>query len=301
MAAVDCLAIVSHDKFQEIVDYAKSPDSIIRGGLRIINITNEKIKAVDAPPEIIYRIEGSGTSSLVKEEQLFDNSAEREAAKVTLNVIQREFERLPRSADLAKPEIQKQIVARVKEIIAPAQAELEGIGEKVDVAKVVANAIALRNEFSIDIPRITVQPVGDVSRGYKEFKLDLSKVRLQPVDNEILIQELYRQEQRRLASGSGITLEDRPENYLIRGLVDFNDISYEEHASLLYKLAGQTVGHLRSYLKKEDEVVNVLQYHQQNLVNLIHAQMQEHFEDKATAYEANVSKGFITLDLLPFT
>ncbi|MEK7288311.1 MAG: DEAD/DEAH box helicase family protein [Elusimicrobiota bacterium] len=301
VAAVDCLAIVSHDKFQEIVDYAKSPDSIIRGGLRIINITNEKIKAVDAPPEIIYRIEGSGTSSLVKEEQLFDNSAEREAAKVTLNVIQREFERLPRSADLAKPEIQKQIVARVKEIIAPAQAELEGIGEKVDVAKVVANAIALRNEFSIDIPRITVQPVGDVSRGYKEFKLDLSKVRLQPVDNEILIQELYRQEQRRLASGSGITLEDRPENYLIRGLVDFNDISYEEHASLLYKLAGQTVGHLRSYLKKEDEVVNVLQYHQQNLVNLIHAQMQEHFEDKATAYEANVSKGFITLDLLPFT
>jgi type III restriction enzyme len=43
------------------------------------------------------------------------------------------------------------------------------------------------------------------------------------------------------------------------------------------------------------EVVNVLQYHQQALVNLIHAQMQEHYEEKAAAYEAHVSKGFTTL------
>jgi type III restriction enzyme len=30
-------------------------------------------------------------------------------------------------------------------------------------------------------------------------------------------------------------------------------------------------------------------------VNLIHAQMQEHYEEKATAYEAHVTKGFTTL------
>jgi len=226
---------------------------------------------------------------------LFENPKEQEAAKATLDVIRREFERLPRSADLARPEIQQQIVEKVKEIITPAQGELEGIAEKVNVAEVVAKTITLRNELSIDIPRITVQPVGDVTRGYREFNLDLSGVRLQPVDNEILIQELHRREQHRLMSGTGIVPEEKLEDYLVRGLIDFNDICYDDHAALLYKLAGQVVVHLRSYIKNEDEVLNVLQYHQQALVNLIHAQLQDHFEEKATAYEAHVSKGFTTL------
>jgi len=71
---------------------------------------------------------------------LFDDPKAREVAKATLEVIRREFERLPRSADLAKPEIQKQIVEKVKEIITPAQQELEGIAEPVNVAEVVAKA-----------------------------------------------------------------------------------------------------------------------------------------------------------------
>ena len=163
------------------------------------------------------------------------------------------------------------------------------------MAEVVAKTITLRNELSIDIPRITVQPVGDVTRGYREFKLNLAGVRLQPVDNEILIQELHRREQHRLMSGTGIVPEEKLEDYLVRGLIDFNDICYDDHAGLLYNLAGQVVAHLRSYLKNEDEVLNVLQYHQQALVNLTHAQMQEHYEEKAAAYEAHVSKGFTTL------
>ncbi|MDO8472380.1 MAG: type III restriction endonuclease subunit R, partial [Dehalococcoidia bacterium] len=96
-------------------------------------------------------------------------------------------------------------------------------------------------------------------------------------------------------SGTGIVTEERFEDYLVRGLIDFNDICYDDHAELIYKLAGQVVTHLRSYLKNEDEVLNVLQYHQQALVNLIHAQMQDHYEEMAVAYEAHVSKGFTTL------
>jgi type III restriction enzyme len=257
---------------------------------------------VIAEPEIMQRIQQSVIAEeageyrkIEQSKLLFLDPKEQEAAIATLEVIRREFERLPRSADLAKPEIQEQIVEKVKEIITPAQPELGGIATPLNVAEVVAKTITLRNELSIDIPRITIQPVGDVTRGFSEFRLDLSGVRLQPVDNEILIQELHRREQHRLMSGDGIVQEGRLENYLVRGLIDFNDICYDDHAALLYKLAGQVVKHLRSYLKNEDEVLNVLQYHQQGLVNLIHAQMQEHYEEKATAYEAHVSKGFTTL------
>lgn len=297
VGAVDRLTIVSHDKFQEIVDYANSPDSIIRGGLKVVHITDERNKVYVAEPEIMNRIaEGLPTyGGDGKQATLFENPKEQEAAKVTLEVIRREFERLPRSSDLTKPEIQQQIVEKVTKIIAPIQKELEGIGEKVDVAKVVASTITLRNELSIDIPKIIVQPVGEVTRGYQGFNLNLSSIRLLPVDNEILIQELHRREQYRLMSGTGILPEERLEDYLVRGLIDFNDICYDDHSELLYKLTEQVVAHLRSYLNSEEEVVNVLQFHQQALVNLIHAQMQEHYVEKAAAYEAHVSKGFTTL------
>jgi type III restriction enzyme len=301
VGAVDRLTIVSHDKFQEIVDYANSPDSVIRGGLKVVYISDERSKVVIAEPEIMQRIQplvvAEGNSEYKRDQPklLFENPKEQEAAKATMEVIRRDFEHLPRSADLAKPEIQKKIVEMVKEIITPAQKELAGTVEPLNVAEVVAKTIRLRNELSIDIPRITVQPVGDVTRGFREFNLNLSGVRLQPVDNEILIQELHRREQHRLMSGTGIVPEEKLEDYLVRGLIDFNDICYDDHVALLYKLAGQVVVHLRSYLKNEDEVLNVLQYHQQALVNLVHAQMQEHYEEKATAYEAHVSKGFRTL------
>ncbi|MBZ0158878.1 MAG: DEAD/DEAH box helicase family protein [bacterium] len=299
VGAVDRLTIVSHDKFQEIVDYANSPESIIRGGLKIVGIPTERTRVVVAEPEIINRIQrsavGEGTGEYRTQGLLFESPKEQEAAKATLEVIRREFERLPRSADLTKAEIQEQIVEKVKTLITPAQREIEGVMEQVDVERVVARTIQLRNELSIDIPRITIQPVGDVTRGYREFKMDLLRVNYQPVDNEILIQELHRREQHRLMSGTGIVPEEKLEDYLVRGLIDFNDISYDDQAELLYTLAGHVVAHLRSYLKNENEVLNVLQYHQQGLVNLIHAQMQEHYEEKVTAYEAHVSKGFRTL------
>jgi len=77
--------------------------------------------------------------------------------------------------------------------------------------------------------------------------------------------------------------------------VDFNDVCYDEHSDLLYKLAGQVVVHLGSYLSSEDEVVNVLQYHQQALVNLIYSQMQRHFVEQATEYEGTVTRTFRVL------
>ena len=259
VGAVDRLTIVSHDKFQEIVDYANSPDSVIRGGLKVVYVSDERSRLVVVEPEIINRIVETPAANgevegIGKQRFLFETPGEKEAAKATIEVIRREFERLPRSEDLAKPEIQEQIVVKVKEILTPVQRELEGVVEQVDVAKVVSKTVVLYRELSIDIPKITVQPVGDVKRGYREFRLDLSGVRLQPVDNEILIQELHRRQQHRLMSGTGVVPESRSDDYLVRGLIDFNDICYDDHAELLYKLAGQVVAYLRSYLKNEDEV-----------------------------------------------
>ena len=55
--------------------------------------------------------------------------------------------------------------------------------------------------------------------------------------------------------------EDRLEDYIINGLVGFDDVDYDEYADLLYDLAGQAVKHFCSYLS-EEKMKRVIRVHQ---------------------------------------
>jgi len=307
--AVDRLTIVSHDKFQEIVDHANDPNSIIRAGVVIgRDIPEAGRKAVEVKSAFEQAISGGvvparpavGGQPATEQRKLFEKPEEQEVAKATYQVI-KQYERLKGSDQLHNAEVQREIVQKVQEIVRPAQGVLEGIVEAVNVAEVVQKTTDLYRELSIDVPKIVVVPKGEVKCEYEDFDLDVRNINLQPVAQDILIQHLHENQRYRLRDGSGIIPEKRPEDYLVRGLIDFDDISYDEHAGLLYKLAGQVVAKLRSYLTNEDDVINVLQYHQQTLVNLIHSQMQQHFKESASAYEAHVTRGFHTLRAANYT
>lgn len=292
---VDRLTIVSHDRFQEIVDDANRPDSIIRTGVVIgRDISDKPTRVVQVDPVIVKRIGGTSGVKLEDPEVLFSQPEERNVASSAFQVIQ-EFEHLPRSADLLSPEIQREIVDKVSAKMGPVQYRLEGIDDTVDIGKVISETTKEFIKFSIDIPRIIVVPQGEVTCGFKEFTADVSGIRLQPVAQDILIQHLRDHARYHLVSGSGIVSENKLEDYLVRGLIEFDDVHYDDHAELLYNLAGQVISHLKSYLSTEEDVLNVLQYHQQTLANLIHAQMQAHYKEDATGYEPIVSKGFTIL------
>ena len=298
--AVDRLTIVSHDRFQEIIDHANDPDSIIRAGVVIGKdipetgkktvIVTSRFEQMLAPPTA----PPAEPTALSAPRSLFDHPEEQAVARATLQVI-RQYERLRGSAQLQQADIQQEIVKKVEELVRPVQGLMYDMLGEERVAEVVREATVLYQEMSIDIPKIVVVPKGEVVAGYQDFDLDTRSINLQPVAQNILIQHLHDLQRYKLQDGSGIVEEKRPEDYLIRGLIDFNDISYDDHAVLLYKLSGQVVAHLQTYLSNEEDVVNVLQYHQQLLVNLMHAQMQAHFVESATEYEVNVTKGFHTL------
>jgi type III restriction enzyme len=293
VAAVDRLTIVSHDHFQEIIDEANKPDSIIRTGVVIgRDIPDREMKVIEVAPVMVGKV--AGDASLPEQKPLFNTEREKAVAKATLEVI-KQFERLPSSNGLKSSDTLKKLVERVQLSVAPIQGELAGVTEQVNVAEVVAKTVDLYIENTIDIPKIVVLPKGTVTAGYRDFDLDLKGVHLQPVAKDILIAHLNDHAQYRLISGDGIIPEERLEDYLVRGLVDFDDVNYDEHADLIYKLASEMVKHLQSYLPSEDDVRNVLQYHQAPLVNIIHSQMQEHYEETAGEYEAHVTKGFTTL------
>jgi type III restriction enzyme len=308
--AVDRLTIVSHDKFQEIIDHANDPDSIIRTGIvigRDIPEAGKKAVVVDSAfnsmigkkPLIQQTLD---TALFIKPKEklsLFDNKDAQKIATATFNVI-RKYEHLKSSSQLLNKDIQEKIITEVRQEVAPYQKELD-FGDKVDVADVVNKTTELYEQFSIDIPKIILLPKGEYSCGYEYFTVDTSKINLQSVSQEILIQHLHDHNRFKLMDGSGIVDEKRPEDYIIRGLIVFDDISYDEHATLLYDLAGQVVTHLKSYLSNNEDLINVLQYHQQTIVHIIHDQMQEHFVESVVSYEAHVTKGFHALRQANYT
>lgn len=300
-AAVDRLTIVAHDKFQEIVDEANRGDSILVSGIVIgRDIPDSKSKVFEVVPAALQIITGQTGigSETITQKPLFDDTREIEVAKTTLDLIKREFERLPRSSDLTSPTVQAELVQRVRAAVNLQQPQLlPGIEEKLPdtrLEEVVRETTKVFVELSIDIPRIVLVPTGMVSSGYRDFDLDTSSIHQKPVANDILIQTLRENKQYRLVSLATGT-EERLENYLVRGLIDYDDISYDEHSALLYKLAGQLIAKLRTYLHEEEEIRNVLLYCNEQYVRLIHAQMQDHYDDGNPSYEVHVSKGFTTL------
>ncbi|MDR0239010.1 MAG: DEAD/DEAH box helicase family protein [Deltaproteobacteria bacterium] len=309
--AVDRLTIVSHDKFQEIVDHAKDPNSIIRAGVvigrdipdkgqKVVVVSSAFERGIGAVDTAGTPLDGlpvpeakSATPNITRTTAVFVTPEEKAIAQAA-HAVFRQYERLSSSKELEKPEIQKEIVRKVKAMLPPQQANV--LPEDVDVAAVVQQTTALFRKLSIDVPRIVVAPSGEVRCYYEDFQLELSKVHLQPVSQTILIQHLHEQRQRyALRTDAAPVEEPRLEDYIVRGLIDYDDIDYDRHAATLYALAAQVVTHLHSYLASEEEVINVLQYHQKELVGLVHVQMQAHFVHVAASYEAHVIQGFKTL------
>ncbi|WP_435548316.1 DEAD/DEAH box helicase [Desulfobacterium sp. N47] len=305
--AVDRLNIVAHDKFQEIIDEANRPDSTIR--LQAVVLDDEdlsqKTASLVSRPILLEKL-GMKPEKMTSntrlagqdEPRVFAKPEEQQVAQIAWEVIRKlenQPQKLPSVTHLQKPEIQAAIVKAVEELQPSAeQMTLDGFTEKPDVAAVVAKTIEIITQQTIDIPRIQVVPKGDVKTGFKPFTLDLKALNYPAISDELWIQHLRTSQLEVLALGRGGIEEARLEDYVVSGLMDFDDISYDDHADLLYDLAGQTVRHFKSYLSEED-IHKVLRCYQRDIARFIHSQMQDHYWEETVDYEVIVSKGFTEL------
>jgi type III restriction enzyme len=107
-----------------------------------------------------------------------------------------------------------------------------------------------------------------------------------------------------LARSPAGQLEMRAEDYIVRYLIERNEIDYDAHADLLYKLSGQVVERVRSYVATDQEVDNVLLSHGRQLADFVFAQMMQHYRETALGehdYEVRVTHGFTLLRPQPFS
>lgn len=311
--AVDRLNIVAHDRFQEIVDEAKKSDSPIRLQQVILEPERiaEKTVTVVSQSQLASKLglqpEQTTASTVIPktvEPPVFKTPEEQKVAQITYDVIRRlenQPQKLPSVTFLAKPDVQAAVLKEVQSQYRPTQLEIEGVTKPPDFAAIVAKTAEVVIQQTIDIPRIVVVPTGKVQSGFKPFTLNLSALGYPAVSEEIWAKYLRTDQVDVIATGKGGLEEARLEDYVVSGLVDFDDVSYDADADLLYDLAGQVVKHLQSYLPDEHEVRKVLRCYQRDIARFVHAQMQDHYWEKATGYEVKVNKGVCELKPSAFT
>ena len=309
VAAVDGLNIIAHDKFQQIVDEANNPENPLRLRQVILDAPSDTDKtasvSVTSTLEALIGNTHTGISYPLPEQKpaVFSGIAEQTVAQIVmaeLNKFQYKPDTVSTSKALLNMDVQRAVIEAVNVQLASGQQSLLDLENPVDVAEIVAKTTALLVEHTIDIPRVLVVPKGEVSYGYKPFTLNLEGINLQPSERDIIIQSLQTNEQTVMVSQLDLT-ETRPENYIVHALIDYDEISYDDHADLLYELAGQVVQHLEARQLSTDEINNVLGNYRQLIAKTIYTQMADHFWEQADSYEVEVRSGFTPLKTCAYT
>lgn len=305
--SVDRLNIIAHDRFQEIIDEARRPDSPIHMKLLTLDPAqlSQRTETIVSQSQLANRL-GLNPEQVTATTQvpaqipppLFVSPHEQKLAQIAYHVIRSygsQPETVPTLAHLQQPAIQQAIVRAVEEQSPVVQLELPLNIPKPNITDIVAQTIQAVTQQSIDIPSILVVPKGEVRTGFNSFTLDVSGLNFQPISEELWIQHL-RTGKRETITFGGYTDDDiRLEDYVVDQLAEFDDVRYEEQADLLYELAGQVVEHFLSYLSIE-QTRRVLQVHQKQIGHFVYAQMLNHAWQESTAgYEVKVNKGFTEL------
>ena len=309
---VDRLSIVSHDKYEAIIELANDPNSLVRKVYYIDpeeNKGNEQKQTIEMPSvfeelttnisytEQLTMLIPSNEPSIVAEKYNIVSYI----AKKTNSTILELNKKVKSVEELKSPEIQKLIHNSIVEM---AKKEFTGINLKTEdildvVHKVVENCVQALTNVVIPIPQANVQPIIEIKQGFYEFDLDTRNMNWHPSNDVLVGQELH--EDGKIievdTSFANIKDTDTPENAIIKHLILHDNIDYNSCADLMYKLIKQLKNHFSTYLRNEDEVNKVLIQRRRSIADNIYAQMNEHFYKEETSYKATSMRPFSKIEV----
>ncbi len=318
-AAVDRLTIISHDRFQEIVDKANDPGSIIHQSITIGaggDIPAERSQLLETPTVSetvltgkVPQLDGKKIPAPEKSATQQPDPHQAAAARMTLELIRQQEGRLSHSGELTGAEVRAQIREQVGErwaIRQSMQPELAGLEpeKEAEEQRMLDEVVDATTEqiaaATIDIPNIVVLPDSlGKSYTFEDFDLEgTESINYPPVSEELLIKSLTDNAQTRIQTRGSYVKERRLEDYLVRELMDYDEIDYDAHSDLLYKLAGQIVIRLKALYGDDNEVRKALIAYQKALGQFVWVQMERHLVIPPTRYVGKVTQGFSVLQPL---
>ncbi|RSV29456.1 DEAD/DEAH box helicase family protein [Sphingomonas sp. ABOLH] len=305
--AVDTLTVIAHDRFDEVIRRAREPGSIVKlkeitigeGG----DVTPDTREVMTVPTAVEAMFTGRVPMATIVRDgddapTYTPPTPEQVAiADATLAFIRERERTLPGGlADLKKPEVQAAIAADVRRATAAAQGSFDAVLPTAAIEALVAEIAVGVAGNTIEIPEIVVLPSREVNFWFDDFDLEgLDTIRFRPSSDTILIRNLRDDSQRELARERSGPRERRPEDYIIRHLIDYPEVDYDSHADRLYKWAGQVIERLRAYLATEEEVEAVALEHGRALARFVFEQMRRHYRETPVEYRAKRVRSFKAL------
>ena len=298
---VDRLTIVAHDKFQEIIDEANKPDSIIKKE-NIIEIDTQELnqtKEVITSKSIIeekFEEEKKKIETITEPEEKQKAQIDLEVRKMITFALPDASNNVKNIDELTKPEIKKIVIEKIKQNIENTPQQILFKDDMIEAVKKDYDEVV--EDFKaniIEIPRIVLQQK-EIKSGFHDFDLDAKNLNYQPVSEEILIKKLREQENNVdiiISKGRGV--KDNPTNIIVNELINYREIDYDEQSDLLFKLANQAIDKFKSYLNDND-LMNVVQYNKKETGKYIHSQLMEHFYYETPEYEKPFVKPFSKIE-----
>ncbi|KAB2952160.1 type III restriction endonuclease subunit R [Heliorestis acidaminivorans] len=288
---IDKLTIISHDRFQEIVDEANKPESIIKRQ-NIIFLEDED---TDKPKTIVTSQNAVQQQIEEREKELEDikdpNDKQKliigiKADKEIIKTVNDLSKVVKKAKDLQSKETKEIAISNLKEsLLADPQQKIfveeiiEQVKERYD--KIVESML----QNTIEIPRIIIQPTDNIKYWFDDFDLDTKNLNYQPSSETIMIRTLTDGKIEFLDSHRGKVKYDSLDKVIVSELMNFPEVEYEKTADLLFKLANQAIDKFKTYLTDENDITNVVVTKKTEIGRYIYAQMKENFHYDIPDYE----------------
>lgn len=300
-SAVDKLTVIAHDKFQEIIDEANKPDSIIK---------RENIIEID-PQDLAERKEAitslNNLEHKMAEERkriaAIESPQEKQQAELKLEAKQAILTALPEMnrhvksvQDLTATETKQIALEKAKQQILSAPQQDLFADDKIKALEDAYDEVV--EEYAqtiIEIPRIAITQTNNIRSGFHDFDLDTQSLNYQPGSEEIIVHTLATGQVEVVEPSGRRVRYDRLENILVNELINYSEIDYDAHTELLFKLAQQAVKKFQSYLN-EEQALNVIQGRKREIGQYIYTQLMEHFFVEAPEFEKPLVLPFVRIE-----
>lgn len=320
---VDRLSIVSHDKYEAIINLANDPESLVRKVYYIDDAepqtegpkeTVEMPTTYDTTVNDISFVEQLSftlretpqytvTPTTPPEEKQKVEEQTKEVAQFVASFTSKsvtELNRQIKTFDAVKdPEtrqfVQKTVVTETIKQFPHMNLQPETLTAVVE--KAIETCVQALTDSIIPIPQAVVQPFNEVKRGFVDFKLETRNMNWHPSSQAMIGTELRE---------GGSTFEQNPnvaavervdtaENEIVRHIIVHENVDYSTCADLIYKLIGEVKTHFLTYLSESD-AIEVMYQRQSTIADMIYAQMMQHFYTNEIEYRATEMRPFSRIE-----
>jgi type III restriction enzyme len=322
---VDTLTVIAHERFNELIDRAKEDNGVTRklkavtigeGG----DISPSKPVSVSAPSivdQMLAQAEAKTKPTIATTEDAkdevpgakniatqsshtdsatpftFTTPEELKVARTVLNVVLPQVSKQVSSIrDLNDPKV----ILSIAEAAIAAQVSEDGLFSTITKEQAVAVTQELCKNFverTLAIPALTITPQEQVSFGFRRFELNTKSWNFQPLSRELFIQVLRTQKTSTLAGEAEAESANRLEDYIVARLIDYPEIDYDAHATILYDLTEQAVMSTRGRFGGDaDQTHSVIRGHAKAMAESIFSQMKQNMWREHTNYRVSLYSAF---------